>query len=100
MQILRGPRVHVEAGAVGFLAAAENNADEIVWTQLVIAGLHRFRNLVIGLSDHVAQFDLVRVIAKRFKREDFCHRENGPMAFYQEQQKTSVWPASIQVSKC
>src|SRR5579864_2304675 len=95
MKVFRGAGVNVEGVVVGFPTAAEDDAHQIVGAALVVPGLHFRSDFVVGLRDHVAQFELMRVIPKRSKGENICHRGQGLKAFYQGVAANLDWPEPI-----
>src|SRR5215470_666065 len=65
--------ISILTGMVTGLLLAENNADEIVGACGVIAVLHLWRDLVVGLSDHIAKGNPCRIITEGAKRLDVSH---------------------------
>src|SRR5205085_7778796 len=67
VEVFRGTRVDVERGIVCLALAATNDAYQIMRTQVVIAGLHLWSNLVIRLRDDIFQPKLVTIVTKGFE---------------------------------
>ena len=57
------------------LRQTQNNADKIVWAALVVGLLHRRRDLVVGLRDHVLQADGRGVVTPGAKGVNVSHEE-------------------------
>src|SRR5258708_7331361 len=73
MEVFRRPGVDVEGVRIGFACLPQDDTDTVMDTPLVVFRLHFRRDLVIGLGKNVLQFDLVGIVAKRFKGNDFRH---------------------------
>src|ERR1700679_3467210 len=55
------------------LRKSKNKADQVIGAAVVIRLLHRWRDLVIGLSDDILQADERRVVAQCAERVDASH---------------------------
>ena len=77
MEIFCCPGVHVEGVSISFSGLSQDDPNQIMRAPLIVLCLHFRRDLVIGLGEHVLQFHLVRIVAKRFEWNDFSHFQLG-----------------------